>query len=116
MEIVITKEGQVIGSRIKLAVTFWQRLKGLLGTKSLAEGQGLLLRPCSQVHTWFMGYTIDVVFLDEYGRIVGLEQNMKAGQVSPKYHKSWQVLELPSGSVEKYNLRRGDFLEILYSS
>ncbi len=114
MEAVVVKNGKVIGSKIKVVDTFWGRLKGLLGEKQLEEGRGLLLRPCRQVHTWFMNFAIDVVFLDEFGKIVGLQKEMEAGQISPKYKRAWQALELSSGSIEKYSLEKGDYLKFLY--
>lgn len=53
---------RLLVASLHLADTFWPRLKGLLGTAALSEGEGLLLRPCNCVHTCGMRYAIDVFF------------------------------------------------------
>jgi len=45
-------------------------MRGLLGRKALGDGEGILLRPASSVHTWFMLFPIDVVFLDRDRRVL----------------------------------------------
>lgn len=114
MEIIVMKNDNLLARRVKVADTFWARLQGLLGQKELKEGQGLLLKPCRQVHTWFMRFAIDVIFLDEYGKIVGMQQEMEAGRISPRFEGAWQALELAPGSIEKYALRKGDYLEFIH--
>lgn len=108
------KNDNLIAQRVKVADTFGARLRGLLGQKELEEGQGLLLKPCRQVHTWFLRFAIDVIFLDEFRKIVGVQKEMAAGRISPRFHRAWQALELASGSIEKYALKKGDYLEFIY--
>ena len=96
----IIKEGKVLGEKIHLADSFWLRLKGLLGKKALERGSGLLLRPCRQVHTWFMAFPLDIIFLDKEGQIVELIRGLGPGQVSPLVVRSQQVLEMPVGTIE----------------
>ena len=59
------------------AHTFWQRLGGLLVRPRLQAGQALVLKPCSSVHTCFMRYAIDVVFVDGQGRVLKVIRNLK---------------------------------------
>ncbi|HLO94144.1 MAG TPA: DUF192 domain-containing protein, partial [Burkholderiaceae bacterium] len=54
------------------ARSFWQRLGGLLVRPRLGAGEGLLLKPCNSVHTCFMRYAIDVIYLDREGRVLKL--------------------------------------------
>jgi uncharacterized membrane protein (UPF0127 family) len=54
----------------------WTRLRGLLGRKPLAAAQGLLLEPCSSVHTFWMGYPLDLIFLDRNNRVIEVCENV----------------------------------------
>lgn len=68
-------DGQrVVCAQCRVADTFGARLRGLLGRKALADGEGLLLKPLSSVHTWFMRFPIDVVFLDRELKVVKVIQ------------------------------------------
>ncbi|ANA34926.1 hypothetical protein VZ52_09430 [Ralstonia mannitolilytica] len=62
-------EGTATDCRVALAQTFMQRLRGLLGHRSLEPGQALWLARCGSIHTVGMRYPIDVVFLDRAGRV-----------------------------------------------
>lgn len=113
METVIFKDGQNICWDVIMADSFWLRLRGLLGRKKLHKGQGLLLKPCSQIHTWFMTFAIDVVYLDENGRILNLEHRMVPWCFGPSVEKCVQVLELPAGAIGELSLKIGDILDII---
>ena len=60
----VTADGTVVCPRCRIAKDPWTRMRGLLGRRQLDDGEGILLRPASSVHTWFMLFPIDVVFLD----------------------------------------------------
>jgi uncharacterized membrane protein (UPF0127 family) len=93
-----------------VADTPLSRLKGLLGRKELASGEGLLLRPASSVHTFFMRFPIDVVFLDRELRVLALATNLKPWRAAAR-RRSRAVLELPAGESERRDIRPGDRLE-----
>ena len=73
---------RLLVASVHLADTFWLRLKGLLGTAALPEGEGLFLCPCNCVHTCGMRYAIDVLFLDSDGRILKLVQALEKNKVA----------------------------------
>lgn len=58
------------GYRAKVARTFAERARGLIGTKSLAPDEGMLILKCNAIHTFFMSFPIDAIFLDRNGEIV----------------------------------------------
>ena len=60
----VGEDGAVICERCTVAATPLRRMKGLLGQSELLPGEGLLLRPASSIHTFFMRFQIDAVFLD----------------------------------------------------
>jgi uncharacterized membrane protein (UPF0127 family) len=102
-------KGDVVCDRCVVAASPFSRMKGLLGRSELRPGEGLLLRPASAIHTFFMRFPIDAVFLDRDWRVVGI-----AGDVAPwrtagrKGAKA--VLELPAGESARRGLRPGDLL------
>ena len=63
-------DGSVVCEHCLLAETMFARLRGLLGASGLAEGEGMLLRPASSIHTAFMRFAIDAVFVDKESRVV----------------------------------------------
>lgn len=109
-EVTLKREnGDVVCDRCVVAASPFSRMKGLLGRSELRPGEGLLLRPASAIHTFFMRFPIDAVFLDRDWRVVGI-----AGDVAP-----WRtagrkganaVLELPAGESARRGLRPGDLL------
>ncbi len=61
---------EVLGVKAKVARTFLERARGLIGTRDLAEGEGLLIERCNAIHTFFMSFPIDATFLDSENRVV----------------------------------------------
>jgi uncharacterized membrane protein (UPF0127 family) len=104
--------GTLLAERLRPAHTHWTRLRGLLGTRVLPEGDGLWIRPCKQVHMFGMRYAIDVVFLDDAHRVVGLTPDLQPGRISPKVREATSVLELPAGTITRAGLVTGAQLEI----
>lgn len=113
-EAVVMKNGDVLGWNIRVADSFWRRLIGLWGKRWLREGEGLLLSPCRQVHTWFMLFPIDVVFIDKSGKIVDLKDCLAPWKVSPYAREGYHVLELPAGTIKKHVLKKNEVLDLLY--
>jgi hypothetical protein len=104
-------DGTIVCEQCAVADNPLTRLKGLLGRDGLEPGEGLLLRPASAVHTYFMRFPIDVVFLDPSLVVVGISDSVDPWQArSRKGAKA--VLELPAGESERRGLAVGDQLEL----
>ncbi len=102
----------VLADRLRPAHTHWTRLRGLLGTRHLAPGEGLWIRPSSQVHSFGMAYALDLVFLDEAGRVLHLVHALAPNRISPRVAGATSVLELPAGTLAGVALTQGDRVEI----
>jgi uncharacterized protein len=104
-------DGEVVCERCTLADSPLTRMRGLLGRDGLGAGEGLLLRPASSIHTFFMRFPIDAVFLDRALVVVGI-----AGGVEPWRAASQRgakaVLELPAGESFRRGLAVGDQLTL----
>ena len=99
-------DGTVVCERCLLAETPFARLRGLLGKRGLPAGEGLLLRPAASIHTWFMGFAIDVVFLDRSDRVLKVSSTLRPWRLS-SCRKAKAVLELPAGEASRRGIRPG---------
>src|SRR5262245_8378549 len=107
-----TGDGAMVAERLRPAHTHWSRLKGLLGTSALAPGEGLWIKPCRQVHMFGMRYALDVVFLDDGGRVVRTVAGLKPNSISPKVAEAASVLELPVGTIARSGIDIGAQVKI----
>lgn len=102
--------GAELGSDVRVASGFGSRLRGLLGTRSLPPGQGLLLVPCTSIHMFFMAIPLDVAFLDAEGLVVALYHNLRPWRISRLHPEAFAALELPAGTFDAVGLKVGDRL------
>ena len=94
----------------RLANTFWQRLRGLLGAAPLQQEEGLVLVGEKSIHTLFMGFPIDVVYVDKDYRVIRADANMVPYRLGPFLSRSAYVLEMPVGTITSTNTQVGDLL------
>jgi hypothetical protein len=104
-------EGGVVCERCSVARTALTRLRGLLGRSELPPGDGILLRPAGSVHTAFMRFPIDVVFLDRDLTVLGIEPDVPAWRTRGR-RGAKAVLELAAGECAKRGLRVGERLAL----
>ena len=100
MKCVHAQTGTVLAQQVEPAYTFLARLKGLMGRKCLAPHTALLLEPCPQIHTCFMRFKIDVVFLNAHNRVVAAVENIVPWRMSKFYSSARRTLELPGGTLQ----------------
>jgi uncharacterized protein len=102
------------GSRLvehgRVAKTMWSRGRGLLGTRSLPAGDGLLIESCQSIHSFWMQYPFDAIFLDRRGKVVHLVNEMKPNRMSRHLFSAHSVLELPAGVIRATGTQVGDQL------
>ncbi len=96
----VTDTGRVLAQEVGRAHRFFSRLKGLMFRPSMPPGTALLLRPCPQIHTCFMRFAIDVLFLDKDGTVLYVLENMKPWRISPIVRHAVQTLEMPGGTLQ----------------
>ena len=108
--------GAVVVEAREVADPFWSRFKGLQFRAGLAAGAGLLLVPCSSIHTFWMRFAIDVVFLDDQGVVLGWRSGVRPWRVVAPVRGAHAILEVPAGSttlrlskVVNHNFPSGDF-------
>ncbi len=103
--------GTVLATRLEAAHTGATRRKGLLGRSGLGAGEGLWIAPCESVHTFFMRFPIDLVYLDREKRVKKTRRAVGPWRLSACL-SAHSILELPAGTIEKTQSEPGDTLEI----
>lgn len=107
-KVIRKNDNQEIVAKCLVTQNSWERFVGLLGKDSLSENEGLWITPCNSIHTYFMKFSIDVVYLDKSGRVLEIHQNVKPWVMHWPRFDARAVLELPTGCSK--NLRLGDEL------
>lgn len=97
--------------RCVIAERVFERMKGLLGASGLDAGEGMLLRPAPSIHTWFMRFTIDAVFLDADMRVLRIVPEMRPWRMASK-RGARVVLELSAGEAARRGIRTGQTLQV----
>jgi uncharacterized protein len=102
--------GTVLASCLEVADSGPKRSKGLLGRKGLAAGEGLWIVPCESVHTFFMQFPIDLVYLDRKNKVRKVCDSVRPWRLSACL-AAHSILELPSGTIRNTQTQPGDTLE-----
>ena len=106
---VVRGGGHAVCERCRIAETPLTRLRGLLGRARLRSDEGLLIRPTAAVHTCFMRFPIDAVFLDSNLVVVGVEADLRPWRVAAR-RGAKAVLELAAGESQRRRIRTGERL------
>jgi uncharacterized membrane protein (UPF0127 family) len=85
-------------------------MKGLLGKRGLSAGEGLLIQPAPSIHTFFMRFPIDVVFLAKNGEVMKVAPNVGPWRMR-SCRRAFAVLELPAGQAEVRGIKVGEHIE-----
>ena len=106
-----SEDGAVVCERCTVARSPLTRMRGLLGRRGLAQGEGLLLQPAGSIHTFFMRFPIDAVFLDADQRVLKVAAAVPPWRAAAA-KRSRAVLELAAGEAARVGLVAGDVLRL----
>lgn len=112
MSIEVRFQDSIICKNLKIADDFASRLIGLMFKKEMVGFDGLLIKQCNSIHTFFMRYALDLVFLNKEMKVVKVIENVKPWRMTLMYLKASQVLELEGGTLES-RIKKDDQLEII---
>lgn len=102
--------GTTVATDARLASSYVARFLGLMGRKSLPEGGGLLLTRSSSIHSFFMRFAFDALFLDNEDRVVKVVAAMRPWRIAFGGRGAKHTLELPAGVAERSLTQPGDRL------
>jgi uncharacterized membrane protein (UPF0127 family) len=99
-------------SRGRVADSYFPRLIGLMGHAPLQEGEGLIIAPCNSIHTHFMRFAIDVLYVNREGDIVAMDQAMAPWRFGKVHRGARYVVELPAGTIAATGTQVGDRVSV----
>ena len=103
---------QIIANSVKTARGFLERSVGLLGKSTMPEDMALWIPSCKSIHTFFMKFPIDAIFVDKKLCVVSIFHSIPSSRVLFGGLKSDSVFEIKAGQLKKYNLNKGDQLYV----
>jgi uncharacterized membrane protein (UPF0127 family) len=108
----LSKDGITLASRVEVADTAASRMVGLLGRSGLGRDAALHITPCNAIHTFFMRFALDLVFLDAGRRVVRLVRGVGPWRMVYGGPGAHSVIELESGWFPEGILKPGDTLAL----
>jgi uncharacterized membrane protein (UPF0127 family) len=104
----------VLAEKVEKAVSFHSRLKGLLGRKTMNANETLWIIRCSSIHTFFMNFSIDVVFVDHSLKVRARYENVKPWRLVSTVWGAKSVFEFAAGAIAKGKIEVGDQLNVVH--
>lgn len=108
--IVNERTGEELAHSAWVADKPWNRMVGLLGRRGLADGRAIILRPADSIHTMFMRFSLDVLFLDRDRTVLRVMRDMRPGRLG-RAKGAREVIEMASGRLP-HDLEPGDKLRL----
>jgi uncharacterized membrane protein (UPF0127 family) len=108
---VLRDDGSAVCERCVLADRMLPRMKGLLGRRELPPGEGMLIKPAPSIHTFFMRFPLDAVFLSRSGEVLKVSSNVKPWRAR-SCRRAYSVLELAAGEAERRDIAPGQRLRL----
>jgi uncharacterized membrane protein (UPF0127 family) len=102
--------GTVLLANGKLYANTWSRFWGLMLKKGVADGEGILLTRSSSIHSFFMRFRFDAIFIDKENRVVKIVPAMKQWRIAFGGKGAKDTIELAAGAAERANTQPGDQL------
>ncbi|MCA1030984.1 DUF192 domain-containing protein [Bacillus timonensis] len=112
VRIVNQENGMVLAKHVIFAYSFHKRLLGLMFTKTFPPGSAIHIKPCRSIHTFFMNYSIDVLYLSEEMEVLAVDEDLKPGKIGQAYVNVKSVIELPVGSIKRTSTMIGHKVKI----
>ncbi|MCL4376869.1 MAG: DUF192 domain-containing protein [Actinobacteria bacterium] len=106
------EDRKLICSELLFAENFSDRLFGLI-FRNLEDNQGFVIENCNSIHTFWMRYKIDLIFLDRENKIIKLYENFKQFRFTPVIKNACKVIELPASTIKNNHLKTGEILRFL---
>jgi len=110
---IATETGCIIADKVEYAHWFPRKLVGLACRPSISPGEGVVIKRCAWVHTFFMRFAIDILYLNNDARILRIDRSVPPWRLLGRCHGAATVVELPAGSADMRCLAVGDRLVLL---
>jgi hypothetical protein len=106
------RDGTLVAGHVEVAADSKSRRRGLLGRDRMAPGAALVIAPCGGIHTFWMRFSIDVLFVKKDGRVVKCVDSIPPWRVALAV-TAYAAIELPAGTIRLSKVRPGDRLAVV---
>ncbi len=113
MKLINKRNKNILAENIQTADSVFKRLKGLLGRNNLEETEGLHIIPCNSIHSFFMKFEFDAVFIDKKNKVKFLSEKISPWGGINFCFSAYSVIELPAGTISKTETKIDDELEFI---
>ena len=113
MRLINQTKNTILAEDVFIANTPFKRIKGLLGKKVFLAKQAIILDPCNSVHTFFMHFALDILFVDKHYKVIKVFHRLNPNRITRIYWHSSRVIELPIGSLSLTHTQVQDQLQLL---
>jgi uncharacterized protein len=103
-----------LSTQLKKADSFAARLKGLIGVSKLNPDEALWINDCPSIHTFFMSFDIDVLFVDSNLKVKAKYENVKPWRLILPVWGAKSVIEFAAGTLINRNVEVGDQLNVVH--
>ncbi|MBU0503872.1 MAG: DUF192 domain-containing protein [Candidatus Omnitrophota bacterium] len=110
MKITNKTKNTILADDVIIADTPSRRMRGLLGKKDFDKGRAMIIRPCQSIHTFFMRFSIDVLFIDKNNKVIKVIPDLRPFRLTPVYLDSAFIIEMPVGVIQLSLTSKGDTL------
>jgi len=110
MKLINKTNGKILAENLEVADTPAKRMKGLLGRENFAQGNGLHIIPCNNIHSFFMKFKFDAVFIDKKNKVRCIFENIRPSRIKFCFW-AHSVIELPAGVIAATDTKPGHDLE-----
>ncbi|MFH0854910.1 MAG: DUF192 domain-containing protein [Candidatus Omnitrophota bacterium] len=112
MRLINKTRNTVVAGDVFIAGSPLKRIKGLLGKKSFNKSQALIIKPCNSIHTFFMRFSIDALFMGRDNKVIQTLSGIKPFKFTRIYFQANYVIELPSGAIKDSFTAVGDHITL----
>jgi len=112
MKLVRPANNQVLVENLVEAKGLWQRLKGLLGREQLNPNEGLWITSNDSIHTFFMKFSIDAIFMDKDFRVCELYHSLPPWRITKIVWRANSVIEVAAGTAKEKMIQVGETLHV----
>lgn len=112
MRITNQTKNTTLANNVTIASTIFSKTKGLLGKRKIDSGEALIIKSCNSIHSFFMRFSFDAIFVDNQNKVIKALSNFKPWHISAIYFKACDCIELPAGTIKSTSTCKGDLLVI----
>ncbi len=112
IQIINKSKSRTIFSDAEMTENFKDRFMGLMFKKLSPDFSALVIDRCDAIHTFFMRFNLDLIFLNREGVVLKIVKELKPYRISPFVSKAYYVIEIASGKIDEEDFREKDVIEI----